>query len=244
MSFFTVNGVGKRFGGLQAVSGVSFEIAEGEIVGLIGPNGAGKTTLFNLCAGTFPPNEGAIEFRGERIEGLPAYEVCRRGIARTFQVVRPFPDMTCAENVTIGLIGGGRRFATASARAKEAERLLDFTGLGAHVRTEARNLNLINKKRLEMARALATSPRLIMLDEVLGGLNSGEMAEALKLIRAIRDTLGMTVLWIEHVMHALMSVVERVLVLHQGRLICQGPPDAVVCDAGVIEAYLGESDDD
>jgi len=243
MAFFQVTNVTKHFGGLTAVHDVSFELKEKEIVGLIGPNGAGKTTLFNLIAGAFRCSEGRIQFEGRQIQQLKSYQICRLGIARTFQIVRPFAEMTCLENVLVAFIGNNRYAGNLSKRKNEAARLLEFVGLARMLEQSAGNLNLIDKKRLEIARALATRPRLILLDEVLGGLNSGEIAEALSLIHTIRDEWGVSILWIEHVMGALMKVVERVLVLDNGRLICEGLPDEVVADRCVIEAYLGESDD-
>lgn len=243
MAFLQVEHVTKHFGGLTAVHNVSFDMEQKEIVGLIGPNGAGKTTLFNLIAGTFACSEGSIDFNGQQIENLKPYQICRLGIARTFQIVRPFAEMTCLENVLVAFIGNHHYSRNHAKRQKEAERILEFVGLGGMIRQSAGNLNLISKKRLEIARALATRPELILLDEVLGGLNSGEINEALGLIRAIRDDWGMSILWIEHVMGALMQVVERVLVLDNGSLICEGAPDEVVADRCVIEAYLGETDD-
>ena len=243
MGFFRVSGIGKSFGGLTALHNVSFELHEKEIVGLIGPNGAGKTTLFNLIAGTFSCDSGRIEFKGQTIHGLKPHEICRRGIARTFQIVRPFAEMTCPENVIVAFIGNTCHAGDRAGRQKAAEALLDLVGLGHAVHEKAQHLNLISKKRLEIARALATQPQLILLDEVLGGLNSGEMAEALGLIRTIRDERSISILWIEHVMGALMKLVERVLVLDNGQLICEGTPEEVVANPQVIEAYLGEVND-
>ncbi len=243
MAFLEVQDVVKRFGGLVAVAGVSFELEEGCIVGLIGPNGAGKTTLFNLIAGTFPCDQGTIRFCGKDLTRTKPYYVCRSGIARTFQITRPFEKMTCYENVVVGLIGRDGFTGENARRRREVEELLEFVGLRDFRETEARHLNLIHKKLLEIARALATRPKLILLDEVLGGLNTGEITRALDLIRAIRDRFGVTILWIEHVMGALMQVVERLLVLDAGRLLCQGDPQTVVNDPRVIKAYLGETDD-
>ncbi|MEJ5349255.1 MAG: ABC transporter ATP-binding protein [Desulfosoma sp.] len=243
MAFLQVQDVVKRFGGLVAVAGVSFELEEGSIVGLIGPNGAGKTTLFNLIAGTFPCDQGTIRFCGKDLTRAKPYTVCRSGIARTFQITRPFEQMTCYENVTAALIGRDGFTGETPRRRREVRELLEFVGLQDFTDTQARHLNLIQKKLLEMARALATRPKLILLDEVLGGLNTGEIPRALDLIRAIRHRFGVTILWIEHVMGALMQVVERLLVLDAGRLLCQGDPQTVVHDPRVIKAYLGETDD-
>lgn len=243
MAFLEARNVVKRFGGLVAVAGVSFDLEQGRIVGLIGPNGAGKTTLFHLIAGTFPCDQGTIRFCGRDITRTKPYHVCRAGIARTFQITRPFDKMTCYENVVVGLIGRDGFTGESPKRRREVEELLEFVGLREFMNTEARHLNLIQKKLLEIARTLATRPKLILLDEVLGGLNTGEILKALDLIRAIRDQFGVTILWIEHVMGALMQVVEKLLVLDGGRLLCQGQPQDVVNDSRVIEAYLGEADD-
>jgi len=237
VSLLEVRGASKRFGGVQALAEVSFEVRSGEILGLIGPNGAGKTTLFHLIAGTVPCERGEIIFQGRPIAGLPAHRICRLGLARTFQIVRPFGQMTCLENVLVAFLGRGLDKAERAARAGE---FLALTGLAGKEDVPAGRLNLIDKKRLELARALATGPRLLLLDEVLGGLNSREMAEALDLMRLIRDRFQVTIFWIEHVMGAIMRLSERILVLDQGRLICQGPPEQVSRDRRVIEAYLGE----
>jgi len=231
--------VSKSFGGVQALSQVDFTVERGTIVGLIGPNGAGKTTLFNAVAGAFKPTSGRIVFDEADITGLPANAVCRLGMARTFQVTRPFGAMTCLENVMVAAINRHpqkpRAFIESSAREK-----LCFVGLAEMEGVEARHLNVIQKKRLEMARALATEPKLLMLDEVLGGLNTQEISQAVEFIRSLRDQLGLTVLWIEHVMGAIMQAAERVIVLDQGRVLMAGTPAEVVNDPRVIQAYLGE----
>ncbi len=239
MALLEGRNVSKSFGGVQALSQVDFTVERGTIVGLIGPNGAGKTTLFNAVAGAFKPTSGRIVFDEADITGLPANAVCRLGMARTFQVTRPFGAMTCLENVMVAAINRHpqkpRAFIESSAREK-----LSFVGLAEMEGVEARHLNVIQKKRLEMARALATEPKLLMLDEVLGGLNTQEISQAVEFIRSLRDQLGLTVLWIEHVMGAIMQAAERVIVLDQGRVLMAGTPAEVVNDPRVIQAYLGE----
>jgi branched-chain amino acid transport system ATP-binding protein len=241
MSLLRVESVGKSFGGLRALSDVSLTVEEGQIVGLIGPNGAGKTTLFNVVAGTLPADRGRIIFNGTDITRFQAYQIARTGLARTFQITRPFLNMTCEENAVVAMIGS-RVAIPRAARGDRVGELLNLVGLAGKEKILSKDLNLIDKKRLELARALTTEPRLILLDEVLGGLSSLEMAQALELIRTIRDRLKITVLWIEHVMGAIMSLSERVFVLDQGMLICEGPPDKVARDPNVIQAYLGEAD--
>ncbi|MBN2034178.1 MAG: ABC transporter ATP-binding protein [Deltaproteobacteria bacterium] len=228
----------KRFGGIAALSQVSFALPEGLIVGLIGPNGAGKTTLFNSIAGAFKPSSGQVIFKGKEITGLSTDRICRRGIARTFQVTRPFDEMTCLENVGVAVINRAR--PVSSPWRDAAYETLRFVGLGNQADLEAKRLNLIEKKRLEMARALATEPSLLMLDEVLGGLNSREIGEAVDLIRKLRDEWGLTVFWIEHVMGAIMSTAQRIIVLDQGKKLMEGTPEEVAEDRRVIHAYLGE----
>jgi branched-chain amino acid transport system ATP-binding protein len=231
--------VSKSFGGVQALTQVDFVVERGTIVGLIGPNGAGKTTLFNTVAGAFKPTSGKVIFDGADVTGLPANAICRRGMARTFQVTRPFAAMTCLENVMVAAINRHpikpRSFIETFAHEK-----LSFVGLNEMGGVEARHLNVIQKKRLEMARALATEPKLLMLDEVLGGLNTQEISQAVEFIRSLRDQLGLTVLWIEHVMGAVMKAAERVIVLDQGQILMAGTPAEVVADQRVIHAYLGE----
>lgn len=229
----------KRFGGVLALTDIEFAVEEGQIVGLIGPNGAGKTTLFNIVAGTFKPSSGRVLFDGRELRGLMPYDICRRGIARTFQVARPFPEMTCLENVMVPAVNNPHRREAGVGDRDIARETLGFVGLSEQENTRAKNLNLIQKKSLEMARALATSPRLVLLDEVLGGLNTQEIGQAVELIQRIRDERGQTIFWIEHVMGAIMSAAERVIVLDQGRKLMEGTPNEVVNDERVIKAYLG-----
>jgi len=229
----------KSFGGVQALSQVDFSVDAGTIVALIGPNGAGKTTLFNAVAGAFKPSSGQVVFDGRDITGLPANAVCRLGMARTFPVTRPFAAMTCLETILVAAVNRypqkPRSFIESFAREK-----LSRVGLADMEGFEARHLNVIQKKRLEMARALATDPKLLMLDEVLGGLNTQEIQQAVTFIRSLRDQLGLSVLWIEHVMGAVMQAAERVIVLDQGRVLMTGTPHEVVNDPQVIQAYLGD----
>ncbi len=235
-------GLTKSFGGLTAVKGVDFHLDEGEIIGLIGPNGAGKTTLFNLVSGVFHPDSGTLSFGGREITLFKPFEICRLGIARTFQIVRPFLKMSCFENTLVGIIGRNDKNGGKEERRDEARTLLKFVGLGDREQTLAKDLTLIEKKRLEMARALATRPRVLLLDEVLAGLNPSEILQALELIEVIRTKLKVTIFWIEHVMGAIMKASDRIIVLDQGEKIKEGRPDEVVSDPRVIEAYLGESD--
>ncbi len=230
--------VSKRFGGLLALDHISFSVNEGEIFGLIGPNGAGKTTLFNVINGVYAPHDGRIRFRGEDITGLPPYAVAQRGIARTHQIVRPLGELTVKENVTAGACFG-RENLSLGAAALVADEVLEFVSLASRRDMIASKLNVAQKKRLEMARALAARPIIILLDEVLAGLNPSEVAEMLEVIRKIRAR-GITILMIEHLMHAVMNLSDRVIVLDYGRKIAEGTPQAVSSDAQVIEAYLGD----
>jgi len=235
-------GLTKSFGGLTAVRKVDFRLDRGEIVGLIGPNGAGKTTLFNLISGIFPPDSGVLHFNGHDLAGLTPFEICRLGIARTFQIVRPFLKMSCMENVLVGVVGRNDRDRKKGEGREEAGALLKWVGLENREKTLAANLTLIEKKRLEMARALATRPQVILLDEVLAGLNPSEILQALALIETLRGKSKVTLFWIEHVMGAIMKASDRVIVLDQGEKIKEGRPEEIVSDRRVIEAYLGESD--
>jgi branched-chain amino acid transport system ATP-binding protein len=233
-----VKEVSKRFGGLQALTDVTFDLPEGQILGLIGPNGAGKTTLFNVINGVYAPTQGQVFFRGEEVTGKPSYEVARRGLARAHQVVRPLADLSVRENVMVGACFGREGFSLAEA-ARVADEILAQVGLAEKAGLFAGSLNVAEKKRLELARALGSQPYLLLLDEVLAGLNPSEIAMMMETIRQIRDS-GITILMIEHVMQAVMSVSDRLLVLDYGALIAQGSPQEVVNDPQVIEAYLGD----
>jgi branched-chain amino acid transport system ATP-binding protein len=233
-------GLTRRFLGLRAINGVSFALRQGEILGLIGPNGAGKTTLINLISGTLLPDEGTLAFEGERIERLSPVRRARLGISRTFQVMKPFPRLSVLENVTVGALfgygGGERNRKVARERARE---VLDFTGLLHRVDQHADQLGGPDRKRLELAKALAMRPKLLLLDEVMAGLNHTEIDEVVDIIKKIRAS-GVSILVIEHVMRAIRSLSDRIIVLHHGEPIAAGAPDQVLADARVIEAYLGK----
>ncbi len=237
-ALLSVRGLTKRFEGLVALDGVDFDVARGEIFGIIGPNGAGKTTLFSCLVGSAPPTAGEVRFRGERIDRLSNWRIVARGLVRTHQIVRPFRDMTVAENVSIGAHFGTGRCRGAEARRRVAE-ILERTDLARRAGVLASTLTIGESKRLEIARALATGPVAICLDEVMGGLNPSEINEAMTLVRAIRDA-GVTVLMIEHHVHAVVGVSDRILVLNFGRKIAEGTPRDVVRVPAVVTAYLGE----
>ncbi len=232
-------GVTKYFGGLAAVSNVDFKVEQGEALGLIGPNGAGKTTLFNLISAALVPKPGTIRFKGENITGLKPYKICRMGVARTFQLVKVFADMPALSNVILGSCFGMSPGMSSKDAVREATELLEFVGLSAVKGTPAKDLTLANQKRLEVARALATNPELLLLDEMMAGLNPAEVGQAMELVTRIRDK-GITIIMIEHVMKAIMNVCERIIVLHHGAKIAEGTPQEIVTSKKVIEVYLGE----
>jgi branched-chain amino acid transport system ATP-binding protein len=232
-------GVTRYFGGLAAVSQVNFYVERGEVVGLIGPNGAGKTTLFNLISGALALKAGTIRFRDQQVNGLTPNRICKMGVARTFQSVKVFPNLPVWENVLLGsLFGTSGRLSSADAAAEAAE-LLEFVGLSAVSATPAKDVTLANQKRLEVARALATKPELLLLDELMAGLNPTEVAQAMELVTQIRDG-GITIFMIEHVMKAIMSVCDRIIVLHHGKKLAEGTPREIATSKTVIEVYLGE----
>ena len=236
MPLLEVQGLSKHFGGLVANDRIDLRVDKGEIVGLIGPNGAGKTTLFNCIAGFYPPTAGTVQFKGEDITGLPANEICLRGIARTFQIVRIFKDMSVLDNVMVGAFSRTNSAARAKQRALE---VLDFCGLAAKKNLLAGGLTIVDKKRLDFTKALATDPSLLMLDEAIAGLNQTETAEAVELVKKVRDS-GITVLLVEHVMEVVMPISSRVVVLEYGKKIAEDSPEKVIHNEEVIKAYLGD----
>jgi len=237
MAFLEVRDLSKAFRGLRAVDGVSFDVEQGAIAAMIGPNGAGKTTCFNVIAGVFEPDRGEVRLGGRDITGLRPHEICRAGIGRTFQVVKPFPQMSVLDNVVVGALNAQARVADAK---REAARLLELLHLDVKADALAASLTLPERKRLEVARAMATRPTLLLLDEVMAGLRPTEVDEMVDVFRRINRETGITILLIEHVMRAVMALAQRVVVLNYGERICEGVPEDVVRDPAVLECYLGE----
>jgi branched-chain amino acid transport system ATP-binding protein len=232
-----VNAVSKVFGGLKAVDEVSFEMSTKEIIGLIGPNGAGKTTLFNVISGYYPPTRGTVTFNGEDVSGQPPYKLAAHGMGRTFQIVKPFPGLSVLENVVIASL---LRYPKRKQAEEHAWKTLEFTGLADRASSSAAGLTLAGRKRLEITKALALEPSLLLLDEVVAGLNPTEADRTIDLILKLRDQ-GMTILIVEHIMRVIMNISDRVVVLNYGRKIAEGAPSVITKDPVVVQAYLGEA---
>lgn len=241
MAILEIVRVSKKFGGVIALSDVQFSVEQGQIFGVIGANGAGKTTLFSIISGFYPPSTGTIRFKGEDITRKKPFEICRKGIVRTFQVVRPFQNMSVLKNVMIGKLFGKDRMTDQKKAEIEARHILDLVGLSEKSETAAGELTLVDQKRLELARALTTNPDILLLDEVLAGLTPAETSEAMGIIRNVHLSMGFTILMVEHVMKAVVDLCDRILVLHYGKKIAEGTPEEIAENPDVIAAYLGES---
>jgi branched-chain amino acid transport system ATP-binding protein len=239
MTLLDINAVVKSFAGVVALDHISFVVNEGEFVGIMGANGAGKTTLFSIIAGNLRANDGSVTFDGQRIDGLRPDEISRRGVARTFQIVRPFGNMTVLENVTLGVLYGRRRERSASVAEAKAKEILNRLGLSDRAQLLAKHLTLAGRKRLEIARSLATEPRLLLLDEVLAGLTPAEAEASAEIVRHFHASEKLTIVMIEHVTRALMALSQRIIVLHHGQKIAEGTPSEVASDPRTVSAYLG-----
>lgn len=240
MEFLTVQSLNKSFGGLKAVSNLDFTVNEGEIIGLIGPNGSGKTTTLNLLTGFLKPDSGKITLMGKVISGLPRYKVCQEGVSRTFQLCKPFMDFTALQNVMVGRVYGHKPSENLRIAERESMVILELVGLGSKALVLVKDLTVMERKRLELARALATKPSLLLLDELMAGLNLAEADEACKLISKIRDS-RITILMVEHIVKAVTCMSDRIIVLNMGEKIAEGWPDEIVHNPKVIEVYLGKS---
>jgi ABC-type branched-subunit amino acid transport system ATPase component len=244
MALLAVDALGKRFGGLPAIDGVTFGVDEGEILAVVGPNGAGKSTLLRTIGGLERPSAGTVTLAGERVDGLAPHRIRRRGIATVMQTPLMFGSMTCLENVALGaMFGHGGGLVGEPEAIRRAEEALAFVGLERRAEQPVGSLNLHEQRFLELAKALAGRPRLLLVDEVMAGLNEAELAASLQIVRTARDTLGITIIWVEHVMKAVMSLAERVIVLNFGRMLAEGEPQAVMRHPDVVDAYLGQGHD-
>jgi branched-chain amino acid transport system ATP-binding protein len=240
MSYLKIKELSKSFGGLKAVHDVSFEVEQGEILGLIGPNGSGKTTTMNLLTGFLKPNSGTIMFKGENVTGLARHQVCRKGMARTFQIIKPFLEFTALKNVMVGRVYGQEPAKNLKEAAEEAREILEIVGLLDKADILAKDLTLMERKRMELARALAARPQLLLLDELMAGLNHAETDDAMQLIRQIKTDLNLTILMVEHIVKAIIGLSDRILVLNMGEKIAEGHPQEIIHDPQVIDVYLGK----
>ena len=241
MSFLQVEGLSKSFGGLKAVNNLDFLVEEGEIVGIIGPNGSGKTTTLNLLTGFLKPTNGKVVFKGSNIAGLPRNQVCRRGVARTFQLVKPFLEFTALQNVMVGRVYGKEPARNLKVAAEESNQILDRVGLLGKAEILAKDLTLMERKRLELARALAAKPLFLLLDELMAGLNHGETEDAMQLIRRLKAESNLTIVMVEHIVKAIVGLSDRVVVLNMGEKIAEGVPQEIIHNPTVIDVYLGKT---